>query len=110
MYMGVGLQDADEIRFPIDPRNLLVMRPRYPENRSVVSGDRVEEVNVQVANRCYRQVIATPKRAASLEKLVLQSRPMALRFDTGPLLKDVADGVERTGDTMLHLYVEHPDD
>lgn len=110
MYMGVGLEDADEIRFPIDPHHLLVMRPRYPENRSIVSGGRVEAVNMQVANRCYRQVIATPEGTASLEKLVLQSRPMALRFDEGPLLRDGADGVVRTDRTVLHLYVEHPGD
>jgi uncharacterized protein DUF4238 len=109
MYTGVGLQDADETRFPIDPCHLLVMRPRHPENRSVVSVDRVKAINAQIANRCYRQVIATPRNAASLEQLVIQPRPMALRFDAGPLLRDGADGIERDG-TVLHLYVEHPDD
>lgn len=110
MYKGVGLQDADEIRFPIDPRHLLVLRPQYPENRSVVSGDRVKAVNVQVANRCYRQVIAMPGATASLEQLVIQPRPMALRFNTGPLLRDGADGIQRADGTVLHFYVEHPDD
>jgi hypothetical protein len=35
---------------------------------------------------------------------------MALRFDTGPLLRDGADGIERGNGTVLHLYVEHSDD
>jgi hypothetical protein len=110
MYMGVGIEDADEIRFPIDPCHLLVMRPRYPEIRSIASTERVHAVNQQIANRCYRQVIASREHAQSLVDLQLQSRPLALRFDSGPLIREDIRGLEYEDGEMLHLYVEHPDD
>lgn len=110
MYMGVGLEDADEIRFPIDPRHLLVMRRRYPEIRSIASTERVNSVNQQTANRCYRQIIANPDHALSLAQVQLQPRPLALRFNTGPIIREDMEGLEYEDGDMIHLYVEHPDD
>jgi hypothetical protein len=110
MYMGVGIEDVDEVRFPIDPRHLLVMRRRYPENRSIASTERVRAVNQQIANRCYRQIIANRDHAQLLINVELQSRPLALRFNTGPLIREGIEGLEFEDGTVIQLYVEHPDD
>ena len=33
---GIGLETADELRFPLGPHHLLVLRPRFPEHRTYV--------------------------------------------------------------------------
>ncbi len=110
-YEGVGIANADEIRFPIDPRHLLVMRPRYPEHRIVVPDARVSAVNQQVAARCYRMIIARPDQAESLTQLRLRDRPAALRFDIGPLIREGADGQQiQDGREVIHQYVEYEDE
>lgn len=109
-YRGVGLVDVDEVRFPVDPFHLLVLRRRYPENRTITSGDRVRAVNQQAANRCYRLVIAQPGEASALAELQLLPRSLALRFNIGPLIRENPDGTTWEDGEVIHLYVEHADD
>jgi Protein of unknown function (DUF4238) len=110
-YEGVGIANADEIRFPIDPQHLLVMRPRYPEYRIIVPDGRVSAVNQQIAARCYRMIIAQPDLADSLMQLRLRDRSAALRFDIGPLIREDADGqLIQDGREVIHQYVEYEDE
>jgi hypothetical protein len=110
-YEGVGIANADEIRFPVDPQHLLVMRPRYPAHRIVVPDDRIAEVNHQVATRCYRMIIAHPDQGESLTWLRLRERSAALRFDIGPLLREGSEGWQVQDDQeIVHQYVEYDDE
>lgn len=77
-YQGVGVQDATEIRFPLDPGHILVLRPRYPEHRVVVSDARVQTINRDVATHSYRFVISHSDQESALVELSLRDRPAAL--------------------------------
>jgi hypothetical protein len=105
-YEGVGVENADEIRFPIDPGHLLVMRPRFPEHRVVVPEERVSIVNRGTAARCYRFVIGHPDQKSLINELPLSDRPAALRFHEGPLLREDGRPFEPARE-VIHTYVRY---
>ena len=109
--MGTGLENSDEVRFPLGPHHLLVLRPRFPEHRTYVDPRRVAEVNRHLAAGCYEMVIARPSALAELAQLSLRRVRPALRFNTGPLLEPDATGrLVPTGQEILQTYVPYGDD
>lgn len=107
---GVGLGNADEVWFPLGPQHLLALRPRFPEHRSVVEADRVDQVNRHLAAACYEIVVARPADEAVLAELRLKPLRPAIRFNSGPLFeKDVNGELIRTSETLLHSYVPYDD-
>ncbi|MFD0782390.1 DUF4238 domain-containing protein [Micromonospora azadirachtae] len=109
--MGAGLESADEVRFPLGPHHLLVLRPRFPEHRTVVELDRVAAVNRHLAAGCYEMVIGRPSERADLERLKLRRVRPAMRFNTGPLFETDASGqLVPTGREILHMYVPYGDE
>jgi hypothetical protein len=109
--MGTGLANSDEVRFPLGPHHLLVLRPRFPEHRTHVDPGRVAEVNRHLAAGCYEMVIAQPSDRAELAQLSLRRVRPALRFNTGPLLEpDAAGRLVPTGQEVLQTYVPYGDD
>jgi Protein of unknown function (DUF4238) len=109
--MGTGLENSDEVRFPLGPHHLLVLRPRFPEHRTHVDPGRVTEVNRHLAAGCYEMVIARPSDRPELAQLSLRHRRPALRFNTAPLLEPDATGrLVPTGQEVLHAYVPYGDD
>jgi hypothetical protein len=102
-YQGVGVQDATEIRFPIDPAHLLVMRPRFPSHRVVVSDERVEAVNRGTASRSYRFIISNIDNRPALLNFPFKGNPATLRFNEAPLFDDYG----KTRSDVIHLYVEY---
>jgi hypothetical protein len=108
---GIGLDTADELRFPLGPRHVLVLRPRFPEHRTYVDVRRVAAVNRRLAAGCYEMVIGCPSSGRDLAQLRLRPVRPALRFNTGPLLKpDAAGRLVPTGQEILHTFVPYGDD
>ena len=109
--MGTGLENSDEVRFPLGPHHLLVLRPRFPEHRTYVDPGRVAEVNRHLAAGCYEMVIARSSDRAELTQLSLRRIRPALRFNTGPLLEPDATGrLVPTGQEVLQTYVSYGDE
>jgi hypothetical protein len=109
--MGTGLENSDEVRFPLGPHHLLVLRPRFPEHRTHVDPGRVAEVNRHLAAGCYEMVIARSSDRAELAQLSLRRVRPALRFNTGPLLEPDATGrLVPTGQEVLQAYVSYGDE
>src|SRR5262249_36486728 len=109
--MGIGLETSDEVRFPLGPHHLLVLRPRYPEHRTHVGAGRVAEVNRHLPAGCYEMVIAQPSGRLDLAQLSLRRRRPALRFNTGPMLEPDATGrLVPTGQEVLHTYIPYGDE
>jgi len=109
--MGIGLETSDEVRFPLGPHHLLVLRPRFPEHRTHVGPSRVADVNRHLAAGCYEMVIARPSGREELAQLSMRRVRPALRFKTGPLLEPDATGrLVPTGQEILHTYVPYGDD
>ncbi len=109
--MGTGLENSDEVRFPLGLHHMLVLRPRFPEQSTHVDPVRVAAVNRHLAAGCYEMVIARPSDRPALAQLSLQHMRPALRFNTGPLLEPDATGrLVPTGQEVLHSYVPYGDD
>jgi hypothetical protein len=110
-FKGIGLETADELRFPLGPHHLLVLRPRFPEHRTYVDARRVAEVNRRMAASCYEMVIACPSSREELAQLRLRPVRPALRFNMGPLLEPDASGrLVPTSQEVLHTFIPYGDD
>lgn len=109
--MGAGLEGADELRFTVSPQLALVLRPRYPEHRTVVGPERVAALNTHLASQCYTMVVARVQDLNALERLDLRRIRPALRFNTGPLYETGPNGEPiTTGKDVLHMYVSYGDE
>jgi uncharacterized protein DUF4238 len=110
-FMGTGLDNSDEVRFPLGPNHLLVLRPRFPEHRTYVDDGRAVQVNRHLAAGCYEMIIGRPVDRGELARLHLRRVRPALRFNTGPLLEPDATGrLVPTGREILHTFVPYGDD
>lgn len=108
---GAGLGNSDEVRFPLGPHHLLVLRPQYPEHRTYITPSRVARVNRHLAAGCYEMVIARPPDHEDLAQLKLRRVRPALRFGTEPLLQPDANGqLVPTGQEILHTFIPYGDD
>ena len=97
---GVGIDGAEEIRFPVGPRNLLVLRPDGREPSGLVPRSRVLSVNAHAGATCRQMVIAEPNRTGLLEDLQLRdTRPM-WKFNEGPLYESGPNGLEYQGEVI----------
>lgn len=109
--MGTGLASADEVRFPLGPHDLLVLRPKFPEQRVVVEPSRVTVVNRHLAAGCHQLVVGCATAARDLDDLQLRRVRPALRFGTGPLFEsDEAGRSVPTGRQVLHIYASYGDE
>ena len=110
-FMGTGLDNSDEVRFPLGPNHLLVLRPRFPEHRTYVNHGRVAQVNRHLAAGCYEMIIARPVDGEELAQFRLRGVRPALRFNTGPLLEPDATGrLVPTGQEILQTFIPYGDD
>jgi hypothetical protein len=108
--MGTGLGSADEVWFPLGPHHLLVLRPRYPENRGFVDPDRVTQVNRHLAAACNKLIIGRLEDGPVLDQLMMADTRPLLRFNSGPLVQRLPDGREvDTGRMVMHMYTQYDD-
>jgi Protein of unknown function (DUF4238) len=102
-YWGVGVGNADEIRFPISPAMQLVMTPESREPVTRIEPDRVRACNADVAHACYRVVVGHPRREQQLERLDLPARPAVFRFHSGPGYRAMPDGTDEYLGEVIHV-------
>jgi hypothetical protein len=104
-FEGFGLENAEEVRFPISPamQLLLTHQPREPVTR--IEPDRVRACNADMTLACYQVVVGHPRRERQLELLNLPPRRPAVRFNTGPGYRVKPDGTEEYMGEILHSWV-----
>jgi len=105
-YEGIGLEGAEEIRVPITPRDLLVLRPA--ERNGVmeqVQPRRFNRVNDDIASQCHETVIAAPSRFHKLQELELAVHRPILRFNMAPGVEQLPDGQHRPMGDILHMWM-----
>lgn len=108
-YMGIGLLDAKEVRFPLGPRHLLVLRPRHRETRLFIDLDRVECANQHLAAASRKMIIGRIEDETLLASVPLRDlRPM-MKFNSGPSVIVEQDGTERPGGEILHMFRPYDD-
>jgi len=105
---GVGVVDADEIRFPVGPRHLLVLRPKGREGSGFVTRARVEAVNQEAAATCRQMVIGRPIDTSYLESILLRDRRPMWKIDEASGYRTGRGGDQYLGE-ILHSYRPYDD-
>lgn len=89
---GIGIETADEVRFPLSPAALLVMtRPG-----TAASNASARQVNGEIAKQCQQFVVATQEATDALDRLEWSKPPPRLRFRT----------IDGNLGEAFHIYVE----
>lgn len=101
-FEGVGIANAEEIRFPLDPVKQLVLSPRERTATARIEGKRVQNCNADMASACHRFVVAHPRNSNQANSSQLTPRRPVIRFNTGPLYSP--EGELLAGD-VLHMWV-----
>jgi Protein of unknown function (DUF4238) len=104
-FMGFGLSNAEEVRFPISPAKQLVLTHQYREPVTRIEPDRVRACNADIALACYRVVVGHPRRERQLRLLDLPARRPVVRFNTGPGYQTGPDGTQEYMGDILHMWV-----
>jgi hypothetical protein len=91
---GVGIETADEVRFPLSPSAFLVM-DRGPRRSSTPqwSTRKARALNTEIARRCHQFIFGTRRSTVAIDQLPLSDWPPRLRF-------------RMVGDDVVHMYVE----
>jgi hypothetical protein len=108
-YEGVGLENAEEIRFPLDPEHQLVLTNDDREVVTHVDLARVSACNKDLASACHRFIVGHPDRQAALSELELAEKRPTLRFNVGPGYETRPDGSQREMGEVLHFWVQRHD-
>jgi hypothetical protein len=93
-YRGFGLDNATEIRFPLDPSKQLVLVKRHRAVTLRVAQHRARRCNADMADGAHLFVIGHPKHRASIERLNFPTRRPVIRFNVGPGYQVNPDGSE----------------
>jgi hypothetical protein len=104
-YEGVGIANAEEIRFPLDPGKQLVLIPTEGPPVRSIEPNRVMACNADLASACHRFIVGHPNRPMPLQEVPLAPRRPVLRFNTGPLYEKQPDGSTIYRGEMLHAWV-----
>jgi hypothetical protein len=104
-FMGFGIENASEARFPLDPGKQLVMSRRSRRPTHDVEVHRVRRANEDMAGACHRFIVGSPDNHAQLDAHRLERWRPVLRFNVGPGIERGPDGQERPmeGD-ILHMW------
>jgi hypothetical protein len=77
---GVGIETADEVRFPLSPGALLVMdrAPRSPTPQWSTRNPRA--INAEIGRQCHQFVFGTRRAARAIDRIALSGQPPRVRF------------------------------
>ena len=91
---GIGIETADEVRFPLSPSTLLVMS-RAPRSGSTPqrSTRKARAINTEIARRCHQFIFGTRQSRLAIDELALSDQAPRLRF-------------RMVSDDMFRMYVE----
>lgn len=105
-FEGIGPENADEMRFPLDPGKQLVFSRRQRRATLDVEVHRVRRSNRDMAGACHRFIIGDPSHRAQVDAQRLHARRPVVRFAVGPLMAPGPDGRPRaTGQEVVHMWV-----
>ncbi|WP_433531264.1 DUF4238 domain-containing protein [Micromonospora sp. CA-263727] len=104
-FEGFGLENAEEVRFPISPAMQLLLTHQAREPVTWIEPERVRACNADMTLACYQVVVGHPRRERQLELLNLPPRRPVIRFNTGPGYRVKPDGTEDYMGEILHSWV-----
>jgi hypothetical protein len=104
-YEGLGIENSEQMRFPLDPGKQLVLSRRERPPLVDVAIHRVRRSNEDMADACHRFIVGSPRDRRQVDRQrLLKWRPL-LRFNVAPLLTPGSDGkpTARGGD-VVHTW------
>lgn len=104
-FMGVGIMNADELRFPLDPGKQLVLSRKSRATSARISGDRARSCNADVALASHQFIVGRPDRRSALQALPLPKHRPVLRFNVAPGVEVGPDGREEPMGDIYHAWV-----
>jgi Protein of unknown function (DUF4238) len=104
---GVGIETADEVRFPLSPRALLLLTSAKAGSPSRAADHRHQAVNDETGRHCQHFVVATPEGKARLASIGLSAHPPRIRFRRGPLYYNAGDGRSDPMGDIIHTYFDN---
>jgi hypothetical protein len=104
-FEGFGIENADEVRFPLDPGKQFVLSRRARKASLDVAVHRVRRSNADMAGACHRFIVGSPENRAQMDAHRLDPWRPLLRFNVGPGFEEAADGTRRrmAGD-IVHMW------
>ncbi|GAB3019522.1 DUF4238 domain-containing protein [Mycobacterium bourgelatii] len=102
---GIGIGNADEIRFPLSPSALLVMT-RKPRPSTHAGTPNPRTINAEIFRQCHKFVFGTLQSRFAIDKHEMSKRSPRIRFDTGPGYRRRPDGTDEYLGDVIHMYPE----
>jgi hypothetical protein len=104
-FEGLGIDNADELRFPLDPGKQLVLSRRKREPVIEVAVHRVRRSNAEMAGACHRFIVGNPANPIPVDAQRLDTWRPVIRFATGPLLEEgPGGGLRHKGGDVIHMW------
>lgn len=85
-YEGVGIDNAEELRSPLDPGKQLVLSRQKRTPSARIPSARARSCNADMASGCHRFIIGRPNQRSQVEGVRLDEWHPVIRFNTGPLI------------------------
>jgi hypothetical protein len=104
-YEGVGIANAEQVRFPLDPGKQLVLTVTQGPPVRPIEPDHVRTCNADIAGACHRFIVGHPNRPRPIQDVPLAPKRPVLRFNTGPLYEKQPDGSVVYRGEVLHTWV-----
>ena len=104
-FEGVGIANAEELRFPLDPAKQLVLTPTEGPLIRPIEPSRVRACNADIASGCHRFIVGQPNWPKQLQEVPLAPKRPVLRFNTGPGYEKRPDGTTVYLGEVLHAWV-----
>jgi hypothetical protein len=104
-YEGVGIANAEQVRFPLDPGKQLVLTVTQGPPVRPIEPDHVRTCNADIASTCHRFLVGHPNRPRPIQDVPLAPKRPVLRFNTGPLYEKQPDGSVVYRGEVLHTWV-----
>jgi hypothetical protein len=105
-YEGVGIANAEEVRFPLDPRKQLVLTSTARPLVRAIEPSRVRACNGDIASGCHRFIVGNPNWRRPLQEVTLKPKRPVVRFNIAPFYERGPGGAMIfTGKEMLHMWV-----
>jgi hypothetical protein len=104
-YEGLGYANADEVRMPLSPVAMLILRRQASVSPVQVDKRRFHDYNADIALQCYEFIVCVPGRRGRLDNAnIIRNRP-AVRFHIGPRVEDIGDGTELAMGDVIQKWI-----
>jgi hypothetical protein len=104
-HQGLGIAEAEELRFPLDPGKQLVLSKRTRKREIQIAAHRVRHCNADMADGCHRFVVGSPAQPKEIDGARLDSWRPVIRSNVGPLVVEQSDGSKDRDSEVLHVWV-----